>query len=408
MQYSNYKNINHGYGSFEQKPRAGKLFAFIWVTFLGFLAWASLTALDETIRVEGVLIPDGSVQTVQNRLAGTVTKINVVINQRVKKGDVLFQMEDEDVVANFTNNEIGRIAAMAKAERLEAEVNRFEAPNYSDFVRVNGVAFMESETRIFENRRMLLESQLSQIETMQEEMAARIAILDEKLVVVRQLVKQGYESRFQLLDLETQREEVAARLTQATANHDSVTNEFLSRAAAELAEIQIAEEQANAREQAYSAKVERTTLVAPADGIVSAVNVKALGSILQAGTVVAEIVPVDAPLVILARLPAEDIAQVKKGQRSEITVTAFDVAQFGTLTGRIQKIAGNTTQPSGGAAFYETYVEIMDGRFSGTKRMAELVSGMEVVVDIVGGKRTILSYVLTPFNRAASLVFREN
>ena len=33
---------------------------------------------------------------------------------------------------------------------------------------------------------------------------------------------------------------------------------------------------------------------------------------------------------------------------------------------------------------------------------------MEVVVDIVGGKLTILSYVLTPFNRAASLVFREN
>ena len=104
----------------------------------------------------------------------------------------------------------------------------------------------------------------------------------------------------------------------------------------------------------------------------------------------------------------EDIAQVKKGQRSQITVTAFDVAQYGTLTGRIQKIAGNTIQPQGGAAYYETYVEIMDGRFSGTKRMANLVSGMEVVVDIVGDKRTILSYVLTPFNRAASLVFREN
>ena len=408
MQHSNYKNMNHDYGSFEQKPRAGRLFVFIWVTFLGFLAWASLTALDETIRVEGVLIPDGSVQTVQNRLAGTVTKINVAINQRVKKGDVLFQMEDEDVVANFTNNEIGRIAAMAKAERLQAEVNRADAPNYSDFVQKNGIAFMESETRIFENRRMLLESQLSQIETMQEEMAARLAIIDKKLNVVRELVEQGYESRFQLLELQTQRDEVAARLTQATANHDSVTNEFLSRAAAELAEIQIAEEQANAREQAYSAKVERTTLVAPTDGIVSAVNVKASGSILQAGTVVTEIVPVNAPLVILARLPAEDIAQVKKGQRSEITVTAFDVAQFGTLTGRIQKIAGNTTQQPGGTAYYETYVEIMDGRFSGTKRMADLVSGMEVVVDIVGGKRTILSYVMTPFNRATSLVFREN
>lgn len=408
MQHSNYNNQNHDYGSFAQKPRAGRMFIIIWLAFLGFLGWASLTALDETIRVEGVLIPDGSVQTVQNRLAGTVTKINVGINQRVEKGDILFQMEDEDVVANFTNNEIGRVAAMAKAERLSAEVNRLEAPVYSDYVISNGASFMQSETRIFDNRRMLLESQLSQIENMQEEMAARLEIIDEKLGVIRELVKQGYESRFQLLELETQRDEAAARLTQASASHDSVTNEFLSRAAAELAEIQIAEEQANAREQAYSAKVERTTLVAPATGIVSAVNVKALGSILQAGTVVAEIVPVDVPLVISARLPAEDIAQVKKGQRSEITITAFDVARYGTLTGRIQKIAGNTTQPSSGTAYYETYIEIMDGRFSGTKRMANLVAGMEVVVDIVGGKRTILDYVLTPFNRATSLVFREN
>ncbi len=332
----------------------------------------------------------------------------MAINQKVEQGDILFQMEDEDVVANFTNNEIGRLAAMAKAERLMAELARAEEPQFSDYVRMNGAAFIKTETSIFNNRRMLQESQYSQIETMQQELSSRLAILDTKLKVVRELVKQGYESRFQLLDMETQRDEVAARLTQAKASYDSVGNEFLSRAAAELAEIQIAEQQANAREQAYSAKVERTTLVAPTDGIVSAVNVKALGSILQAGTIVAEIVPENAPLVILARLPAEDSANVAKGQRAEISITAFDAARYGALTGRVQKIAGNTTQPSNGEAYYETYVEIIDGRFSGTQRMANLVSGMEVVIDIVGGKRTILDYVMTPFSRATSVVFREN
>jgi hypothetical protein len=113
-------------------------------------------------------------------------------------------------------------------------------------------------------------------------------------------------------------------------------------------------------------------------------------------------------VVIASVTISSAIAKVSNGQRAEITVTAFDVARFGTLTGRIQKIAGNTTQPSNGEAFYETYVEIIDGRFSGTKRLANLVSGMEVVVDIVGGKRTILDYVLMPFSRATSLVFREN
>lgn len=408
MQDTVYEKRDHHYGSFDHKPKAGQRFTLIWISFVAFLFWASLTPLDETIRVEGVIIPDGSVQTLQNRLAGTVTKINVAINQRVKSGDVLFQMEDEDVVANFTNNEISRIAAMAKAERLTAEISRSDTVRFSDFVMLNGAPFVETERNIFNNRRMLLESQLSQIETLQQEMAARLKIADTKLSVVRSLVEQGYESRFQLLELETQRGEIEARLIQATANHDSVMNEFLTRATAELADIRVAESQANAREQAYSAKVERTTLVAPTDGIVSALNVKAPGSILQAGTIVAEIVPEDAPLVILARLPAEDIGNVAEGQRTTVSITAFDVARYGTVIGEVEKIAGNTIQPSGGEAYYETYIKIIDGRFSGTKRMADLVSGMEVVVDILGGKRTILDYVLTPFNRATTVVFREN
>ena len=407
MQDSNYTRIDHEYGSFEQKPRAGRLFMFIWLSFLGFIAWASLTSLDETIRVEGVVIPDGSVRTVQNRLAGTVTEINVSINQTVKKGDVLFQMEDEDVVANFTNNEIGRLAAIAKAERLRAEIDGLEDVPFSDFVRRNGAGFVASEQKIFDNRRSLLNSQLEQIATMQGEMQARLAIIDKKLGVIEQLVKQGYESRFKLLEMQSQREEVAARLKQTEVNAASLRNEFLTQAAAELAEIELAEKQAFAREEAYRAKVQRTTLLAPADGVVSAVNVKAIGSIIQAGTVVAEIVPKEAPLVVLARLPAEDIAAVSAGQRAEITVTAYDVARYGTLSGHIQKVAQNTTQ-SDSAAFYETYVELDDLSFSGTGRDADLVSGMEVVVDIVGKKRTILSYFLTPFNRAANVVFTEN
>lgn len=403
-----YRKRNHDYGSFDRKPKAGRAFLAIWLSFLVFLFWAAQTPIDETIRVEGTIIPDGSVQTVQNRLSGTVTEIHVSINQKVKKDDALFRMEDEDVVANFTNNEISRLAALAKAERLMAEVDRAERVSFSDYVRENGASFVESETELFRSRRMLLDSQLDQMDTMQKELAARLQVMSKKVEVVRRLVAQGYESKFKLLETESEREEVEARLNQAMASRNSVLNEFLTQAAAELAEIKIAEKQAGAREEAYLAKVERTTLTAPVDGTVSAVNVKAVGSIIEAGTVVAEIVPADAPLVILARLPAEDVANVTAGQRAEISVTAFDVARYGSIAGRIQKIAGNSVKPRDGAAYYETYVELVDGRFAGTDTRAPLVAGMEVVVDIVGGKRTIMDYFLTPFSRAASVVFKEN
>jgi multidrug efflux pump subunit AcrA (membrane-fusion protein) len=36
-----------------------------------------------------------------------------------------------------------------------------------------------------------------------------------------------------------------------------------------------------------------------------------------------------------------------------------------------------------------------------------MIPGMTVVVDIIGKKRSILNYILTPLERASGVVFRE-
>jgi hypothetical protein len=38
----------------------------------------------------------------------------------------------------------------------------------------------------------------------------------------------------------------------------------------------------------------------------------------------------------------------------------------------------------------------------------EIVPGMTVMVDLIGQKRTVLNYIMTPLNRAAGVAFREN
>ena len=37
----------------------------------------------------------------------------------------------------------------------------------------------------------------------------------------------------------------------------------------------------------------------------------------------------------------------------------------------------------------------------------EIVPGMQVTVDIIGGKRTVLEYILSPIEKATSVAFRE-
>ena len=63
--------------------------------------WASIAKIDEQVRAEGIIITPSDVQIVQSRLPGSLTEINVKLGSVVKKGDVLFRVEDKDVLANY-------------------------------------------------------------------------------------------------------------------------------------------------------------------------------------------------------------------------------------------------------------------------------------------------------------------
>ena len=93
--------------------RSNQIFMFIGSFFLIFVLWAVFAELDEVVRAEGVVIPASDVQVVQNRMPGSVRAIAVSLGDRVEKGQVLFSLEDEDALANFDDNEITRLGAIA-------------------------------------------------------------------------------------------------------------------------------------------------------------------------------------------------------------------------------------------------------------------------------------------------------
>jgi len=84
------------------------------------------------------------------------------------------------------------------------------------------------------------------------------------------------------------------------------------------------------------------------------------------------------------------------------------VARYGNLDGKVQRVASNTTQQENMPPYYQTMVEIPEPRLSKSEDDVEVVPGMTVMVDIIGKKRTVLNYILTPLNRAAGVAFREN
>jgi hypothetical protein len=186
------------------------------------------------------------------------------------------------------------------------------------------------------------------------------------------------------------------------------TCQALYRLGLNRAEAQTRLAQARSRKASLAGQVAYAEIRAPQEGTVSALYLKTVGAVVQACTVLAEIVPEEQGLTIRANLRPENVADVHLGQEARISLSAYDVSRYGSLEGVVQNVASNTTEREGQPPFYETIITVPDPTFTKTGQSAEIIPGMTVVVDIIGGKRSVLDYILTPINRATSVAFREN
>ncbi len=136
------------------------------------------------MRAEGEVIRATDVLIIQARLPGVVTEIGVQLGSRVATGDILFRMEDEDVQANFADNEIIIASSRAALVRLEAEASGQEAIRFPDELVAAAPQAVAEENSLFSQRRIALLGELGvlvqKVDTLErsieeKEAAARLA-----------------------------------------------------------------------------------------------------------------------------------------------------------------------------------------------------------------------------------------
>ena len=117
--------------------------------------------------------------------------------------------------------------------------------------------------------------------------------------------------------------------------------------------------------------------------------------------------PDNTEMIVRARLLPQDVADVTLNQMARISLSAYDVSRYGALEGSVIHVVSNTTEQEGVPPFYETLIAIPDPMFATTGVSPDIVPGMQVTVDIIGGKRTVMDYILSPIQRATEVAFRE-
>ena len=188
---------------------------------------------------------------------------------------------------------------------------------------------------------------------------------------------------------------------------ESLTDNFKAEAAAQLVEAKTKAAQYLSRQEALRGKVRHAEIRAPLSGTVSAVHVKTIGAVVQAGTVLVDIVPAESVLLARAQVLPQHVAAVRPGQIARLSVLAYDPSRYGVLMRVVQRVATNTTQPENQMPYYETIIEIPEVRLTKSGIQPEITPGMPLTVDILGDKRTVMNYIITPIEKSWKSAFRE-
>lgn len=406
-----------------------KLIAACAATVLLLLVWASLAQTEEVTRGMGKVIPSSKAQLVQPAEASVVEEILVRAGQSVKKGQLLVRLDDDIADSELSRLETENARLTARAERLEGEatgtqIGCEEGTVCADEQRLQAVRVATARSReqalasaVEQRRRDLGEAQatVSALEN-----SARLA--QDQVNMLEPLAAQGIVPRTELLtaqrDLVDTRGRLAAArqgvaraqaaISQAQSDLAATRSEFRQQALNERSEIttRIAVNEQTIRGAA--ARRDRNELRSPADGIVNNVQITTVGGFVGAGEQIMQVVPVGEKLLIEARIAPKDIAFIKVGDRANVKVTAYDFATYGGLRGEVLQVSADSVYDEvERETYYTVLIETDRSYLSRGGQRLPIVPGMICDVEIITGRKSVLSYLMKPITRGLSEAMTE-
>jgi adhesin transport system membrane fusion protein len=418
-----------------QSPRGGR--AILWMVLVLFvlaIVWASVSEIEEATRGDGKVIPSSQIQVVQNLEGGILSEILVNVGNLVKKGQLLLRIDETRFSSSFQQNRGKYLSYKAKAARLMAEANNtpFEVPQEvvaeKPEIGTREQELFESRKREFQSSLAIHQEQINQrkqelreLNTKLVELTRTYALLRKELELTKPLVGEGAVSEVEVLHLERQVSQMQgeietikqtipkarSRYQEAQLALKEVKLAFFNKAKSELNEVLSQLEEVSATGVALEDRLNRTSVRSPVNGTINRLLVSTVGGVIQPGMDLLEIVPLEDTLLIEARIKPADIAFLRPNQDAMVKFTAYDFTIYGGLDAKLEHISADSITDDQGNSYYLVRLRTNKSYLGPETDPLPIIPGMVVSVDILTGKKTILSYLLKPVLRAKYMALRE-
>jgi len=398
------------------------------------LAWAALARLEVVIAATGRLIPSAQLQVLANLEGGTVKQILVKPGERVAKGQVLVRLDPVLRAADAASAKASVDALTVRAARLQAEAAgrdvRLDLQGIDPALLADERALARADAGALAADRAMAQARAEQArraaaeaEANLEQKRQALALAEQEVAVLRPLVDRGAEPALNLTRAQNSlsqaqsmvtaaRESFAkaqalvAETTRAVANIDL---QFRMRAADALATTRAELASRSGQQPALADRLDRTTVRAPMTGIVSRLRVNTTGGTVGPGEPILEMVPAGDRLLVEARVSPADIGFVAPGQTARVRITAYDYGIYGAMAGTVQSVAPDAViDERTGEVHFLVRIALARPCFpTDAGACLPLGPGMLAEVSLLGPKRSVLTYLLSPLTQISQSAFRE-
>ncbi|OTG63845.1 secretion protein HlyD [Acinetobacter silvestris] len=374
---------------FSEPPLPKSTFV-IWIVAIGLLAfilWACFFKLEEVSTGTGKVIPSSKEQTIQSLDGGVLTSLEVKEGDIVQKGQILAQIDPTRFESQVGESQTKLLATQATAARLEAEVNGTALIFPKAVLSLTNL--VREETALYTSRRSNLDESITGLKHALE-------LVQNELQMTQPLVAKGAASEVEVLRLKREINNFENQINDKRNDYYVKSREELAKANSDIQSLQ----------QVVAGRtdvVKRSTFKAPVRGVVKEIAVTTIGGVVPQNGKLMTIVPIDEQLLIEARISPRDIAFIHPGQAALVKITAYDYSIFGGLDGKVTVISPDTIRDEvkQDQFYYRVYIRTdKDKLVNKAGKSFSITPGMVATVDIRTGQKTIIEYLLKPFNKA--------
>jgi hemolysin D len=454
--------------------------------FAAALAWSFFGRLDVHAVAPGKIETVSLSKVIQPFDNGKISAIDVANGQHVKAGEVLLELDPADALADADAARDARYENLAEIARrtyaiavaksldtrettastaknfesaaieaaiLQAEAKVGFAPDVPQDIRLRQRAVLAADLRELGDQLAALDKQIAQKQATTQRLNMSIGFENQLMVTLNDRVKTRQDaiklkvgtkinlydakeelqkSQSQLASDQGQLIETEAALNELLSEKFKAISQFIADNENKTVDAARKADDAKQSLAKATAKLQRTRLVAPIDGIAQQLTVTTIGQVVTTGQQLLVITPGEGPLQVQALVANGDIGFVKLGQTAVVKVDAFPFTRFGTLKGKVARIASqavdeteakrsmaNVTAPSNSAPpqtsgpgqpesfVFPVVISLEQSAIKVDGAEIPLNPGMTVTAEIKTDSRRVIDYLLSPLAKVSSEAMRE-